>query len=114
MKDLTKGRPSVLILTFALPIFLANLLQLTYSLADTRIVGTFLGDNALAAVGATGAFVDLLVGLFVGLCSGAGVGLAVLYRSNPSLKQNLFITGLTWAAGAFVGVAMQVIVAVFA
>ena len=50
MKDLTKGRPSVLILTFALPIFLANLLQLTYSLADTRIVGTFLGDNALAAV----------------------------------------------------------------
>ena len=42
MKDLTKGRPSVLILTFALPIFLANLLQLTYSLADTRIVGTFL------------------------------------------------------------------------
>ena len=38
MKDLTKGRPSVLILTFALPIFLANLLQLTYSLADTRIV----------------------------------------------------------------------------
>ena len=53
MKDLTKGRPSVLILTFALPIFLANLLQLTYSLADTRIVGTFLGDSALAAVGAT-------------------------------------------------------------
>ena len=52
--------------------------------------------------------------LVAGLCSGAGVGLAVLYRSNPSMKQNLFITGLTWAAGAFVGVAMQVIVAVFA
>ena len=40
-----------------------------------------------------------------------GVGLAVLWRANPSWKQNLFITGLTWAAGAFVGVAMQVIVA---
>ena len=49
-----------------------------------------------------------------GLCTGAGVGLAVLWRANPSWKQNLFITGLTWAAGAFVGVAMQVIVAVFA
>ena len=61
MKDLTKGRPSVLILTFALPIFLANLLQLTYSLADTRIVGTFLGDNALAAVGATTTLRNLLV-----------------------------------------------------
>jgi len=42
------------------------------------------------------------------------VGLAVLWRANPSWKQNLFITGLTWAAGAFVGVAMQVVVAVFA
>ena len=43
MKDLTKGKPSVLILSFALPVFLANLLQLTYSIVDTRIVGTFLG-----------------------------------------------------------------------
>ena len=53
MKDLTKGKPSTLILAFALPIFFANLLQLTYSLVDTRIVGTFLGEDALAAVGAT-------------------------------------------------------------
>ena len=53
MKDLTKGKPSVLILSFALPVFLANLLQLTYSIVDTRIVGTFLGENMLAAVGST-------------------------------------------------------------
>ena len=66
MKDLTKGRPSVLILTFALPIFLANLLQLTYSLADTRIVGTFLGDNALAAVGATTTLSNLIVQFLMG------------------------------------------------
>jgi len=46
-----------------------------------------------------------------GLCTGAGVGLAVLWRANPSWKQNLFITGLTWACGAFLGVAMQVVVA---
>ena len=52
--------------------------------------------------------------LVAGLCTGAGVGLAVLWRANPSWKQNLFITGLTWATGAFVGVAMQVVVAVFA
>ena len=52
--------------------------------------------------------------LVAGLCTGAGVGLAVLWRTNPSWKQNLFITGLTWAAGAFVGVAMLVIVALFA
>ena len=69
MKDLTKGRPSVLILTFALPIFLANLLQLTYSLADTRIVGTFLGDNALAAVGATTTLSNLIVQFQIGRAS---------------------------------------------
>lgn len=42
--------------------------------------------------------------VIAGLCSGAGVGLAVLFRANPSLKQNLFITGLLWALGAFAGV----------
>ena len=52
--------------------------------------------------------------LVAGLCTGAGVGLAVLWCTNPSWKQNLFITGLTWGAGAFLGVAMQVVVAVFA
>lgn len=52
--------------------------------------------------------------LVAGLCAGAGVGLAVLWRTNPSWKQNLFITGLLWACGAFLGVAMQVVVAVLA
>ena len=73
MKDLTKGRPSVLILTFALPIFLANLLQLTYSVADTRIVGTFLGDNALAAVGATTTLSNLIVQFLMGMCNGFAI-----------------------------------------
>lgn len=73
MRDLTKGKPSVLILTFALPIFLANLLQLTYSLVDTRIVGTFLGDNALAAVGATTTLSNLLVQFLLGLCNGFAI-----------------------------------------
>lgn len=52
--------------------------------------------------------------LVAGLCTGAGVGLAVLWRANPSWKQNLFITGLTWAAGAAVGVGIQIVVALFA
>ena len=51
--------------------------------------------------------------LVAGLCTGAGVGLAVLWRANPSWKQNLFITGLTWAAGAAVGVGIQIVVAIF-
>ena len=62
MKDLTKGKPSTLILAFALPIFLGNLLQLTYSVTDTRIVGSFLGEDALAAVGATTTLSNLIIG----------------------------------------------------
>ena len=48
------------------------------------------------------------------LLVGGGVGVAVLWRADPAWEQDLFISGLTWAAGAFVGVAMQVIVALFA
>ena len=72
MKDLTKGKPSVLILTFALPIFLANLLQLTYSIVDTRI-GTFLGENMLAAVGATTTLSNLIIGFLLGLSNGFAI-----------------------------------------
>jgi hypothetical protein len=50
--------------------------------------------------------------LVAGLCAGAGVGLAVLWRTNPSWKQNLFITGLLWALGAFAGVAIQLVMLV--
>lgn len=73
MKDLTKGKPSALILSFAIPVFLGNLLQLTYSLVDTRIVGTFLKEDALAAVGATSALSGLIIGFLMGLASGFAI-----------------------------------------
>lgn len=82
MKDLTKGKPSVLILTFALPIFLANLLQLTYSIVDTRIVGTFLGENMLAAVGATTTLSNLIIGFLLGLSNGFAIVQAEVWRKG--------------------------------
>ena len=53
MKDLTKGSPSKVMISFAIPVALGNIFQLCYSLADTRVVGSTLGEAALAAVGAT-------------------------------------------------------------
>lgn len=70
MKDLTKGRPLPLIVGFAIPILIGNLFQLCYNLADTRIVGSFLGDTALAAVGATGSLSSLVIGMMTGLTTG--------------------------------------------
>ena len=88
MKDLTKGKISTLILGFAIPVFLGNLLQLTYSLADTRIVGTFLGEQALAAVGGSASQIaNLIVGFFVGLSSGAAVVISQFYGAKD--KKNL-------------------------
>lgn len=70
------------LLWFFLPIWFGTLFQQLYNTADTLIVGNFVGTQALAAVGATGAFVQLLVGVFVGLCSGAGVVIAQSYGAG--------------------------------
>ena len=78
---LTGSIPRQLLLFF-LPIWFGTLFQQLYNTADTLIVGNFVGTGALAAVGATGAFVQLLVGIFVGLCSGAGVVVAQSYGAR--------------------------------
>ena len=82
MKDLTKGSPLSLILFFAAPILLGNMFQLLYNMADTRIVGTFLGETALAAVGATGSVNNLLVGLIIGMTNGFAILTARRYGAK--------------------------------
>lgn len=73
MKDLTKGNIGRLILSFALPVFIGNILQLTYNLVDTKIVSQVLGGDALAAVGATNSMSSLVIGLLIGLANGFAV-----------------------------------------
>lgn len=100
MKDLTKGKPSTLILAFALPIFCANLLQLTYSLVDTRIVGTFLGEDALAAVGATTTLSNLIIGFLQGLSGGFAIIIAQKFgaKDYKNVKKS-FAMSLTMGTG---------------
>lgn len=62
MKDLTKGSIVKLILAFALPVFIGNILQLTYNLVDTKIVSQVLGEQSLAAVGSTNSVNTLVIG----------------------------------------------------
>ena len=73
MKNLTEGNPVKLMLSFALPVCIGNIFQLFYSLADTRIVGSVLGGNSLAAVGATTAISTLLIGFLQGLTNGFAI-----------------------------------------
>lgn len=68
--DMTKGAPGRIILNFAVPIFIGNIFQQFYSMADTIIVGKFVGNEALAAVGACGTLMFLILGFLIGLTSG--------------------------------------------
>ena len=73
MKSLTSGNPAKLMISFALPVCLGNIFQLFYSLADTRIVGSTLGEGSLAAVGATTAVSTLLIGFLQGMANGFSI-----------------------------------------
>lgn len=75
-KDMTVGRPLPLILRFAVPLLIGNLLQQTYNMIDAAIVGRYLGTEALASVGASGSVQFLVLGFCIGLCSGFGIPVA--------------------------------------
>ena len=72
-KDMTQGRPWKRIMEFALPMLLGNFAQQLYNTADSVIVGIYVGDNALAAVGSAMPILNLLLALFVGIATGAGI-----------------------------------------
>ena len=71
--DMTKGSAWKLIVQFAVPVFLSQVFQQLYNTADALIVGRFLGDEALAAVSASGPLIFLLISFFTGLSMGVGV-----------------------------------------
>ncbi len=72
-KDMTRGNPLRLILIFAVPMLIGNIFQQFYSMADTIVVGTCIGKNALAAVGATGGILFFVLGFIMGLTNGFSV-----------------------------------------
>lgn len=71
--DMTTGRPWEKILLFTFPMLLGNIAQQLYNTVDSVVVGKYIGDNALAAVGSAGPIVNLLLVLFIGISVGAGV-----------------------------------------
>ena len=72
-KDMTQGAPWKRILEFSIPMLIGNIAQQLYNTADSIIVGKYVGDNALAAVGSAMPILNLLLALFVGVATGAGI-----------------------------------------
>ncbi len=71
--DMTEGKPTGLLLKFSIPMLIGNLFQQLYNMVDSVIVGHYVGDNALAAVGATGALNFFFFSLAFGMAAGVGV-----------------------------------------
>lgn len=71
--DMTTGTPWKKILLFTIPMLIGNITQQLYNTVDSIVVGKYVGDNALAAVGSAGPIVNLLICLFVGISMGASI-----------------------------------------
>ena len=112
MKNLTAGKPLKLILMFALPLFVGQLFQLCYSLADTRIVGATLGEASLAAVGATSTLSDLLMSLLNGITNGFAIIIATYFgaQNEKDMKKAM---GATILLGIGAAVIMSILSLLF-
>lgn len=92
-RDMTTGSEARHLIGFTLPLLAGNLLQQTYNVADTMIVGKYLGDDSLAAVGATGSITYLFYTLCIGLSLGAGILISQLFGARLRNKVRTAIVG---------------------
>ena len=86
-----KGNPLKLMLQFAFPLLLGNLLQQTYNIIDAAIVGQILGAKALASVGASSSIQFLVLGFCMGSCTGFGVPVAKYFGAEKIEKMRDYI-----------------------
>lgn len=102
--DLTKGPITKTMLAFALPMILGNLLQQTYNVADTLIVGRFLGPDALAAVGSSYTLMSFLTSILLGLCMGSGAAFSIAFgeKNEEKLKNSMYVSFILIGAVAIV------------
>ncbi|MBQ9154706.1 MAG: MATE family efflux transporter [Solobacterium sp.] len=80
--DMTKDDPVKSIMVFTIPMLIGNVAQQLYNTVDSIIVGRFVGDNALAAVGSAGPILNLMLVLFMGIATGAGIMVAQYYGAQ--------------------------------
>ena len=90
-KDMTQGEPWKRIAEFAVPMLIGNLAQQLYNTADSVIVGIYVGDNALAAVGSASPILNLLLAIFVGLSTGASIMVSQSFGSKNRERLSRYI-----------------------
>ena len=110
--DMCSGPLPGKILLFTLPLMLSGILQLLFNAADVVVVGRFAGNEALAAVGSTGALTNLLVNMFIGLSVGANVLVARYYGAKQeeevsrTVHTSMLISGIGGIILAVAGIVL--------
>ncbi len=106
--DMTEGRPWEKIVVFTIPMLIGNIAQQLYNTVDSIVVGKYVGDNALAAVGSASPIFNLLLVLFVGIAMGAGIMVSQYYGSRD--RENLSKTiGSTITLTAIASVLLMIV-----
>lgn len=100
VRNMTEGDPLRLMLAFAVPLFIGNIFQQIYSMVDTIVVGHHLGDQAIAAVGASASLYSLIVNFAGGLNNGYGILVAQRFGSNRIREMKQTIAGMMILDGA--------------
>ena len=111
-KDMTEGPPLKLILGFFIPMLFGLLFQQLYNMADTIIVGKFLGVKALAAVGSTGSINFMIIGFCLGVCNGFAIPVAQKFGEKNMKALRRFVANSGWLAAIF-AVVMTFAVCIF-
>ncbi len=94
MKDLTKGYPAKVIMMFAIPLIFGQIMQQFYNMADSKIVSTYVGTGALAAVGATAVVSNTLIGFMNGLTQGLSILVAHSFGAKDDKRMRQFVAGM--------------------
>ena len=111
--DMTKGAITPLLIRFTIPLVLGNLFQLTYNAADSIIVGKFVGEEALAAVGTSNPLMTLAILFINGMCLGAGILVSTAFGAgNTQLMEHQVST--TAIAGTVFSLAFSALCVILA
>ena len=110
-KDMTQGSPLRLILAFAVPLMLGSLFQQFYNLADTIIVGRFVGVDALAAVGSVGGLNYLVLGFVNGIACGFSIPISWTFGAKDYREMRRYTANTVWLSLFFAVVLTVVTVA---
>ena len=102
--DLTEGTPWKIIMRFSIPLFFTFLLQQFYNMVDTIVVGQFLGKDALAGVGSTGAINFMIIGFCMGLANGFVIPVAQRYGAKDYKDMRRFVANSIWLTAFFAAI----------